>query len=76
MRDGFVGIHLEWQGHLYFFINIYSACDIRSKRKLWNDLRAVRTKFTGENGLLSVISTRLKMKGKVRVLATQSTNHN
>lgn len=43
--DRFIGIHLEWQGQLYFFINVYSAGDIRSRRKLWDDLCDVKNKF-------------------------------
>jgi exonuclease III len=38
--EGFVGVHLEW-GFLKticFVVNVYSKCDIASKRNLWSNL--------------------------------------
>ncbi|MCI24695.1 cytochrome P450, partial [Trifolium medium] len=38
--DGFVGVCLEWGvlKSICFVINVYSKCDISSKRRLWNNL--------------------------------------
>jgi exonuclease III len=40
MGDGFVGVCLEWGvlKTIFFVVNVYSKCDINSKRVLWNNL--------------------------------------
>lgn len=38
-------IFSEWNGHIYFIINIYSSCNIYDKRKLWGDLINLKSKF-------------------------------
>lgn len=52
------------RSYVYFFINVYSACDIRSKRKLWNDLPAVKTKFAGENWIFAGDFNAIKDEGE------------
>lgn len=36
--EGFGGIKVEWQGMLYYIVNLYFSCNIQRKRKLWEDL--------------------------------------
>ncbi|GAU42970.1 hypothetical protein TSUD_188430 [Trifolium subterraneum] len=36
--DGFLGICVEWKDTLVYFVNIYFACSLAGKRKLWRDL--------------------------------------
>ncbi|XP_058768344.1 uncharacterized protein LOC131642077 [Vicia villosa] len=43
--DGFVGIQALWRGTCIYFVNIYSACTIHSKRKLWSDLVNLKSSF-------------------------------
>jgi exonuclease III len=40
MGEGFVGVCLEWGllKTICFVVNVYSKCDINSKRLLWNNL--------------------------------------
>ncbi|WJX93090.1 hypothetical protein P8452_74658 [Trifolium repens] len=40
MGEGFVGVCLEWGvlKTIFFVVNVYSKCDINSKRVLWNNL--------------------------------------
>jgi hypothetical protein len=45
--DGFVGVSLDWGIHKKrcFVVNIYSKCDLNSKRNLWSDLLMSKTGF-------------------------------
>jgi hypothetical protein len=40
MGDGFVGVCLEWGllKTICFVVNVYSKCDLASKRTLWNNI--------------------------------------
>jgi hypothetical protein len=40
IREDFVGVCLEWGvlKHTCFVVNVYSKCDIVSKRRLWNNI--------------------------------------
>ncbi|XP_058759249.1 uncharacterized protein LOC131632522 [Vicia villosa] len=43
---GFLGTKLRWRGNLYYVVNIYSPCDLASKRALWKTLMDLKLKFS------------------------------
>jgi hypothetical protein len=45
--DGFVGVCLDWGVHKKrcFIVNIYSKCDLSSKRLLWENLLLVKNEY-------------------------------
>ncbi|XP_058775761.1 uncharacterized protein LOC131650039 [Vicia villosa] len=44
---GLIGICGNFGGKQCFFVNVYSPCDLLSKRKLWEDLLSLRSKWGG-----------------------------
>ncbi|PNY16691.1 cysteine-rich receptor-like protein kinase [Trifolium pratense] len=51
MGEGFVGVCLEWGvlKNICFIVNVYSKCDILSKRRLWNNILMSKAGFGGGN---------------------------
>lgn len=41
--EGFLGFSLSFNGKLIYVVNIYSSCLIADKRKLWEDLSALKS---------------------------------
>lgn len=59
-----MGIQLEWHGQLYFLVNIYSTCDLRSKRKLWEELREIKDRFAGDRWCIAGDFNAVKKDGE------------
>lgn len=41
----FVGVCIEYQGNICYCVNVYSACDMVVKRRLWDELRGLKCEF-------------------------------
>lgn len=49
---GFLGLKLSCRNDVYYAVNVYSACSIRFKRKLWSELLGIKKKMTDELWIL------------------------
>jgi hypothetical protein len=49
MGEGFVGLCLEWgvKKIICFMVNVYSKCDLSSKRRLWRNICMSKEDFGG-----------------------------
>ncbi|XP_058767498.1 uncharacterized protein LOC131641214 [Vicia villosa] len=43
--DRYLGIKVWWKNNLYYVVNIYSSCDLRKKKTLWNDFLILMEKY-------------------------------
>ncbi|CAK8532224.1 unnamed protein product [Lathyrus sativus] len=62
------GTKVEWNSDIFHLVNIYSTCDILSKRKLWKESIEFKNKFTNGawimGGYFNAISKSSERKGR------------
>ncbi|MCH84550.1 reverse transcriptase, partial [Trifolium medium] len=51
LRNGFVGVCVEWGASKTkcYVVNVYSKCDLASKRRLWNNIKMSKAGFGSGN---------------------------
>lgn len=43
--EHFIGVSVKVQGHVCYLVNVYSACNMAGKRRLWDNLRCLKSDF-------------------------------
>ncbi|XP_058783264.1 uncharacterized protein LOC131657935 [Vicia villosa] len=64
--DDFVGIKVSWNNHLYYVVNVYSPCENRKKKALWNDILGLMEKFKDGEWILGGDFNAIKNGGERR----------
>lgn len=64
---GFLGMKLSWKNDVYYVVNVYAACNISLKRKIWCELLDLKRKMIDDLWLVgedfNVVSKSSERKG-------------
>lgn len=42
---GYLGTKVSWRDHYYYIMNVYSSHNIGNKRRIWSEIKDLKSKF-------------------------------